>query len=120
MKRILCISILLLAFSYMTACSYVRVNDDGSKYILGLVSMKIDENLESNVLAGTVIDVETVGLNYVRSDFNGGVGFGYSRNRVVGIKNHKVSCGDVLLAVEDLGMKQENCSFIENKTRKKN
>ena len=82
---------LAIASQVLLGCAVTVLDDDGTRRIVGFVNMELPGPGES---AGAAVDVSTLGVLVFRSPISLGVSIGYTRERLVGLKNNVLVRGD--------------------------
>jgi len=68
---------LLAVFAVLGGCAHVQVDADGTKHIVGLVSMEVPPAGSADANGGTFFRVTSLGLSILRTESETGVALGY-------------------------------------------
>ncbi|MEM6682407.1 MAG: hypothetical protein AAF607_09200 [Pseudomonadota bacterium] len=86
---------------------------DGAENIIGLVKMKVTPAPEPSALAGSVVSVEILGVGAVVTEDRSFFALGYSKDKIAGIRDHSVVCGNPVEAIDDPASPSDgSCSII--------
>ena len=90
----MCLS--LSACLALAGCAYKYVDSEGDERVVGFVNMKTRPAAASGPHAGTVVDLQVLGLGISRTAQGGSLILGYSREVTAQIKDNALVVGNPL------------------------
>lgn len=97
-----CIVVAMMWF--ISACAYTVVDSDGTKHIIGLVSIKIPAAEQKKSFVGDSVSVTSIGLSIYSTPLNSGFAFGYNRESITALRqNAAILSDDFCLKPMNLG-----------------
>lgn len=85
----------ILLIVFMAGCSKVSIAEDGSTVITGLVNYKSGPTAAPETYAGSVTDVQQLGIVFFSTPDESGVGIGWQRLRHGFLRNNVEVIGPV-------------------------
>lgn len=76
----------------LAGCAAHYTDANGAQHVVGLVDMVI-RPADSRNLAGSIVDVRSVGLSYLHYEDRGGIGLGYQHVTIASLRDNAVALG---------------------------
>jgi len=88
----------VLAGLALGACSYSYTDEAGNRRIIGIVDMTVAPAPAGSPVAGSVVDVTTLGVAVARNGQGGHLSIGYTRDTVAVLNDDALVAGNPLAA----------------------
>lgn len=88
-----------LAAMFLAACSYSYVDAEGTRHVMGLVSLEMRPNEDNETIAGEVMEVRAVGLSVYSNPETTSLTLGYSHIVSGQLRNNVLVLGDPVAAL---------------------
>lgn len=94
----------IMTISILSSCAYTHVADDGTKYIIGLVNLKIKPSNSNEQLAGDSVSITSVGISFYSTPIHNGFTVGYNNEDITTLRqNSLVFSSDLKLSSSKTG-----------------
>ena len=85
-------SFLLVTFMILqSSCAMSYIDDDGNHRIIGLVNITLNRPVDSDLVAGDKVEIESIGVMYSKTALHHGLTVGYGRETTVVLKNDAIT-----------------------------